>query len=296
MSSLHEAQRVEYDVGTSRLSALVAGPEDGKPALLLHGIPTGAELWRDVCRKLANEGYRCYAPDLPGYGKTRLPKDGAYGLAGASELLARWMSQENIGPVWVIGHDLGSGVAQILATKHSALVSHLTLSDGVAPGSWPVKEVKLLQWIARARLLPVLTLLRMNPGPKTRSDLKRAFVDKSVLDKETEGRIFWDTKTQLGQGLKEFTRHIKALSPKDTDAIAEPVKNFAVPTLLLWPSDDIYQPWQPVGTWLSEQIPAATSVIIEGSGHFVQLEKLNEYIAELLYWRKTVDGKSTAGV
>lgn len=53
----------------------VAG--DGKPVLLLHGI--NASAWRFEVRRniepIAAGGYKVYAPDMPGFGKsTRLPK------------------------------------------------------------------------------------------------------------------------------------------------------------------------------------------------------------------------------
>ena len=70
--------------GGAQLSLLEAGPADGQPLVLLHGIPTSAELWRGIMPKLAAEGFRCLAPNLPGYGMTRLSPDGDYSIFGAA--------------------------------------------------------------------------------------------------------------------------------------------------------------------------------------------------------------------
>jgi pimeloyl-ACP methyl ester carboxylesterase len=85
---------------------------------------------------LAAAGHRALAPDLPGYGRTRLPSSADHSLAGAAELLVAWLADE-IGPAWVVGHDAGGAVAQLFAARHPELVARLSLTNSIADGSWP---------------------------------------------------------------------------------------------------------------------------------------------------------------
>ena len=51
----------------------VAGPTDGEPVVLVHGLFVNADHWRKTIRGLADEGYRAYAIDLWGCGYSSKP-------------------------------------------------------------------------------------------------------------------------------------------------------------------------------------------------------------------------------
>jgi pimeloyl-ACP methyl ester carboxylesterase len=46
----------------------------GSPLLFLHGAPDSAEMWSGVIEQLKDQ-YRCFAPDLPGFGRSLAPAD-----------------------------------------------------------------------------------------------------------------------------------------------------------------------------------------------------------------------------
>jgi pimeloyl-ACP methyl ester carboxylesterase len=51
----------------------VAGPEDGEPVVLVHGLFVNSDHWRKTIQRLASEGYRAYAIDLWGCGYSSKP-------------------------------------------------------------------------------------------------------------------------------------------------------------------------------------------------------------------------------
>ena len=52
----------------------VAGPEDGDPVVLVHGLFVNSDHWRKTIQRLASEGYRTYALDLWGCGYSSKPE------------------------------------------------------------------------------------------------------------------------------------------------------------------------------------------------------------------------------
>src|SRR5215210_6532181 len=62
---------VEWD--GLRLAALDEG--DGPPVVLFHGEPTWSYLYPKMIPPLVDAGYRCIAPDYPGFGRSDKPTD-----------------------------------------------------------------------------------------------------------------------------------------------------------------------------------------------------------------------------
>lgn len=169
------------------LSFLAAGV--GDPVVLLHGIPTGAELWRGVLARLADAGYRGLAPDLPGYGATRLPASADHSLAGAAAAVARWLGDSDLRPAWIVGHDTGAAVAQLLAVDFPDTVSRMTLTNAVVDGAWPAWRARIGILAARAGLYRPSARLRLVPNPYMRRAIRRAFADPTALSNEDADRV-----------------------------------------------------------------------------------------------------------
>ncbi|KIK55575.1 hypothetical protein GYMLUDRAFT_839004 [Collybiopsis luxurians FD-317 M1] len=55
-----------------------SGNRDAPVVLLLHGFPSSSFQYRNLITKLADEGYRVVAPDLPGFGFTKVPESRNY--------------------------------------------------------------------------------------------------------------------------------------------------------------------------------------------------------------------------
>jgi pimeloyl-ACP methyl ester carboxylesterase len=289
-SLMSEVTREQFMMGDAQLSMLTAGHETGEPVVLLHGIPASAELWRDGLSKLSQAGFRVYAPDLPGYGQTRLSPNGDHSLKGAAELFAAWLKEAKLPPIWLVGHDLGGGVAQIMVTHHPDLINRLTLSHAAVEAFWPVGAVRLSRFLARLGVFQFLAAAGIiNIDPFMARELQKAVANKEILKRgDIRRRIFYDSKLSDPQGRQAFSAHLVSLDNAQTVAVAPKLSHVQVPTLLLWGRNDPFQPWEITGKRLHQLLPQAQVKVLDQAGHFVMLDQPDAFYQALIDWRSEV--------
>jgi len=99
---------VFIDTPDLTFGCLVAG-DSGPLALCLHGFPDTAHGWRHLLPTLAGAGFRAVAPFLRGYAPTGIPADGRYHTANlAADALALHEALGADGDAVLIGHDWGA--------------------------------------------------------------------------------------------------------------------------------------------------------------------------------------------
>lgn len=274
-------------VGDARLSYLTAGPSDGEPVVLLHGMPTSAELWRPVMSRLADAGHRVLAPDLLGYGASgwRTGSSG-HGLADSARLLGRWLdglgSDGAPARPWLVGHDLGGGVAQILAVADPDRLAGLTLADAVFGDGWPVAPIRLLRAVARVGLYEPLCALRLGVNPATRLLIDRGLADPARVSPVRRAAVFWDGKVRDRGGRARFAAHLRDLDPADTAAVVGDLRDLPVPCQLIWAGRDRYLPFATVGEQLRAALPDPAVTVVDDAGHFLPLERPDAFAEALL--------------
>ncbi|MCX5479434.1 alpha/beta hydrolase [Kaistia geumhonensis] len=137
---------------------LIAGPEDGPPVLLIHGLGWDHSLWKGQIARLAAEGYRVVAPDLRGMGATDKP-DMPYAIDLYAEDMLALMDALSTPRFAVAGFSLGGIVAAAMIGKaEERLAAALIACCAVhaTPGGEAGTEVML----ARATTLGPLAFAR----------------------------------------------------------------------------------------------------------------------------------------
>src|SRR5207248_11269479 len=111
----------------------------------------GAFAWADVMPQLASSNRAVYAIDMLGYGKSEHPWPADTSNWGQADCVAFLFEQLNLTNIVLVGHGLGGGVAQVLATRLSReRVAALVLIDttcfeySFAP-NWPLTDMKKRQ-------------------------------------------------------------------------------------------------------------------------------------------------------
>jgi pimeloyl-ACP methyl ester carboxylesterase len=252
---------------------------DGPLLILLHGITSTSDAWRDVMPRLA-ENYTVIAPDLLGHGRSAKPK-GDYSLgafaAGVRDLLAVLGFERGT----VVGHSLGGGIAMQFAylfpehVERMALISsgglgqevHPLLRAAALPGSEWVLPLLAREWSVSAgdAVRNVAGKLGMSAGP----DLAEFARGYASLVEEGATEAFLDTlRSVIGpEGQK--------VSALDRLYLAD-----QIPTLFIWGDSDPVIPVEH-GRRAHEIVAHSRYVEIEGSGHWPMLDAPDRIVSEL---------------
>ncbi|MEL7330716.1 MAG: alpha/beta hydrolase [Cyanobacteria bacterium J06560_2] len=108
-----------------RLHTEILGPTGGYPVLCLHGHPGSGRAMSVFAEPLAERGFRTYAPDLRGYGRsrTKYPFEMTRHLDDLEELLA----VQGIERCLVVGWSLGGILTMELALRRPEVVQGMVL-------------------------------------------------------------------------------------------------------------------------------------------------------------------------
>lgn len=130
-------------VGNSEYLVREAGPEDGSPLLLIHGL-AGSSLaeWYQMAPRLA-ETHRVILVDHRGHGLSALNR-GRYEVADAADDVAGVLDQVGIRQLAVVGYSLGGTIAQSLAHRYPGRVTKLILIGTFAHHPEPMRTLRVV--------------------------------------------------------------------------------------------------------------------------------------------------------
>lgn len=246
----------------------------GPVVLLLHGHPDNADEYRGVI-DLLKGGYRCIAPDLPGYGRgsdtVPLPQGFDYSrqaqVAFVEEVLKALGVEET---VTLVVHDVGGIMGVPWAAQNTNRLRGVVYTNTVA--------FPKFGWFGLARLFgatrwPSRTLAALNMraiGSFGGWLFRRAFakqnpqLDAAQLDRFV--RDFALNETALATTLRHFRQITRIDFFDGCDEMVKAISR-AVPSIALWGEGDPYL----VDSSLAEQMFARQTTLLPGIGHWVPL-------------------------
>lgn len=249
------------DVGGVRLYYYAAGTRGaGEPIVLVHGFPTSGHLWSEVV-PLLPPGHRVVVLDLLGYGRSDRPGTQLLTLAAHADRVLALLDALGIREAAVVGHGLGGGVAQSLATRFPARVSRLGLVSTVAFNEWPARGARLWR-----RLHPLMHLVPPSwIQSLLRTSLQRGYAntDQGVHSLEQYARAFASP-----DGRTALVRHLRALECSETMAMGPRLGSIGVPTAVVWGRNDPFLPVT-LGARVRDAIPGATLDIVPSAHHYL---------------------------
>lgn len=132
-----------------RLHYAEEGPANGSPVIMLHGL---SDSWFSFSKvmPLLGKRHRVYALDLRGHGNSDKPATG-YHMRNLAEDVVAFMDAQKIARATIVGHSMGSFVAQQVALAAPQRVSRLVL---VGSGTTPNEFGGMQEFYEAAAALP----------------------------------------------------------------------------------------------------------------------------------------------
>lgn len=264
----------------------------GRPALLLiHGFPTASYDWHRLWEPLAAR-YSLYALDMLGFGFSAKPRDCDYPISLQADLCQAVLDHCKAGAVHVLAHDYGDTVAQELLARERegriSIASVCFLNGGLFPETHRARPVQ--------KLLAIPGLGALLAASMSYRSFAKTMRSISGLNPPSNEELedLWSLLRRDG-GRQALARLISYMRQRQLhrERWVGALVGTPVPRRLICGAAD------PVsGAHLAERyrqlVPDADVVLLDGVGHYPQLEDAGAVMRAYLEFRDRVDRSSTA--
>jgi pimeloyl-ACP methyl ester carboxylesterase len=271
-------------IGDLRLHTILAGPEDGPLALLLHGFPECWYSWRHQIPALARAGYRVAVPDQRGYNLSDKPPGVAnYQIDTLTADILALIHALGHQRATLVAHDWGGAAAWRFAIDYPRAVERLVVMNAPHPVTFaralrndPSQRQK--SWYMFAFQLPWLpeALLSLSPPATARLFFRGTAVRRDAFS-ENDLEVMAAALAQPG-ALRAMIHWYRAAFRHRP---ARPARAIQAPTLLLWAEDDVAL-GVPLTYDLERWVPDLRTHYIANCGHWVQNEAPGQVNEQLL--------------
>lgn len=236
--------------------------------VLLHGFGASIETWDDLKLTLDTINYCIHEIDLKGFGLSSKPKDKDYSMDEQAKIVHRYITENSLENVTLIGHSYGGGVVLLTAIKlieeNKNILKHLVLIDCAAYSDQIPFFIKYL----RTPILNKIIFLT-NKSYRARFVLNRLFFDKSKITKKILNR-YVNSFTPIGTK-HSFVKAAKQIIPEQYQKTISKYSQINIPTLIIWGRQDAAISLEN-GEKLNKQIIGSVLRIIDNCGHIPQEE------------------------
>lgn len=274
-----------------RIFVCVDGPRDAEALLLIHGFPTASWDWEALWLALSVR-YRVFTLDLVGFGFSDKPVDYDYSLIDQADLCEQFLSGEGVGSYHVLAHDYGDSVAQELlarqgeAEQRPRLRSVAFLNGGLFPET---HRPLLLQKLLLSPLGPLLS--RFTRRARLAASMRAIFGAATPPDDELiDG--FWRLLSH-GDGRRIIHKLIRYMRERRQyrERWVGALQQAAIPLVLIDGAADPISGAHMARRY-QELVPEAGITLLDGIGHYPQVEAPDAVLAAYMAFRGRVSSAS----
>jgi pimeloyl-ACP methyl ester carboxylesterase len=243
----------------------------GEPIVLVHGLLTNGELWRDVAPRLAAD-FRVLVPDWP-LGSHEFPLEPGADLSplGLAAIIADFLTELQLDDVTLVGNDTGGALCQLVAVHHPERLARLVLTPCDAYENFPPPAFRPLQALARIPGAVFLIAQSLRPRAARRLPLAYGWLAKKGIDDDVSDS--WLKPALSSRHVRREIAAILAGMSKDyTLRAAERFSEFTKPVLIAWAPEDRFFKLR-YAERLAAAFPDARLERIEDSYTFVAIDQ-----------------------
>ena len=280
-----------------RFHVAMAG-EGERLALCLHGFPECWFSWRHQIPLLTRLGYRVWAPDLRGFGKSERPTGiGSYAIERLMDDVAGLIDAADARSTMLVAHDWGAIVAWYFAIRQVRPLDRLVVMNlphpGAARPAFRTFAQQRRSWYAFFFQIPGLpeALLGSRRARAVGEMLRGSCRNPDVFSDEVVA-VYREAASQPG-ALTAMLHYYRALlrggGLRRQAALGFPV--IETPTLLIWGEDDVALT-KATTTGTDAYVRDLTLRYLPGVSHWVQQDAPEAVNAMLEAW---LTGKPVPG-
>ncbi|MGD8317022.1 MAG: alpha/beta hydrolase [Myxococcales bacterium] len=271
---------VDLPQGTLRYDDVGSGPA----VMFIHGLHVSAKLWRKVTPPLSSVA-RCIVPDLPlGSHEIPLRADADLSVEGIAKLVSDLLDVLDLRDVTIVGNDSGGVIAQLVAARHSRRVGRLVLTTCDAYEVFPPAHFRYLRLLPLVPGLTALTAKALFHVKALRNaPLAYGLLAKSGIPDDIV-RGYCEPPAKSAAVRRDVNKFIRSASSRITLQVADELRSFDRPALLLWTPEDHFFPVS-LAERLRSDLPNARLALIDDSYVFSaedQPERLADEIARFV--------------
>jgi len=276
-------ERRSIDLPAGTIHYRESGPADGRPVVFVHGFLVDDTLWSDVPERLAEAGFRTYAPTWPIGSHTTAMKDGAdLSPRGLARVVLSFLEELDLEDVLLVGSDTGGGVCQLLLDQDPSRVGRLVLTNCDAFETFPPFPFDLLFRLGRHPGAARLVLLSMRSSFLRNSKLGFGWLVRRDLAPEESRR--WVAPYLSDPGVRrDVATFCRGWEKDGLREASEGMARFEKPLLLCWaPGDPFFK--HELAKRLLATAPDATLVEFRDAATLVSLDQPERLAAEIVAW------------
>ena len=234
------------------------------PVVLVHSLAGNSAHWAAQLERL-RRNRRAVGLDLRGHGRSESPRNGDYTIAGMAGDVAAVADSLGLDRFVLVGHSMGGGVALVYAGAHPDRVAGLVLVDPIGDGKQiPVAESKAF-----------LSGLESDYA----SSIQKYWAGIAGPDPAIKERLLADLGHTPRDAVVQGLHSVMQFDPQPA------LVRYSGPKLsVVTPNND--QPFS-----LHRLGKGFPHTVVEGTGHWIQLDKPDEFNRLLDEFLKTVSSK-----
>lgn len=286
----YELERVS--LGGIEMSALIAGPENAPPLVLIHGLGATKASWLPAVPQLASD-HRVYVIDLPGFGSSSKPR-GKYNAEFFADHVFRFLDMVGHERAFIAGNSLGGRVAIEMAMQNPERVLGIACLCPVA--AFTYRPALVIVKVLRPELgFAAFTL----PRERLKDNLKQLFCDASRIHEDWYDAAIDDflhiwKSARARMAFFAALRNVYLDEPDGEEGFWSRLSAIKPPALFIYGRRDVLITPR-FGPRVQSMLPSAKVLVWEDCGHVPQLEHPDRLVDELTRFCAQVGAESMAG-
>jgi pimeloyl-ACP methyl ester carboxylesterase len=233
----------------------VAG-HDSRTVVFIHGWTCDDRVWTEQISALSKT-YRVVTVDLPGHGRSPIPSGETFSMDLFARSIESVRAEVDADRIVLVGHSMGAPVIVRYAELFPQYTAALVFVDGVTSGNPNRKRRSGNTLLGPEGLIAREEIVRSMFSPATAPELQRTILDMMLAAPE-----------QTAAGALDATN----------EARDREIGHFTLPVLAIYAHNSRYA----VPGYLPTHFSNLEYLEIPGSGHFLMLEKPDDFNGLLL--------------